>query len=347
MEFEYIFDDIDICECVGMFEDEYVYDIEVDDDTHTFIGNDILVHNSLYISLTPMMESIGFDPFADEQKTKNFILHVDEIHIKPLYNTFLEKYAKRYQVKNLHDFELETISKTALFIAKKNYLNNIVWEDGVNYPSQSYYYPKGVEIIRSSTPPFVRRNVYRVINYLFSTPKPNVQEVMRIVKQVKKEFELADIEDISMTSSCTNYSQKVIDDTVGIKYVKGTYFSVKAACFHNYLLNKNSEYKKRYDMIKSGRIKYYYCKEHSLGERVFAYLRSFHPTEIVTKERVSIDTDVQFEKTFLSIVNKFIKPMNMPKITKRISVLVSLFNFDESEEEDDDDFNEDEFNNYK
>ena len=30
------------------FDDEYVYDIEVDD-THTFFGNDILVHNSIYV----------------------------------------------------------------------------------------------------------------------------------------------------------------------------------------------------------------------------------------------------------------------------------------------------------
>ena len=46
---EYILDDLEVCECIGIFEDEYVYDIEMDDPTHTFIANDILVHNSLYI----------------------------------------------------------------------------------------------------------------------------------------------------------------------------------------------------------------------------------------------------------------------------------------------------------
>lgn len=42
--------DIICCENVGNFEDEYVYDIEVDDKTHTFVANNILVHNSIYAS---------------------------------------------------------------------------------------------------------------------------------------------------------------------------------------------------------------------------------------------------------------------------------------------------------
>ena len=44
------FEEIESCELVGNFNDEYVYDIEVNDDTHTFIANDMLVHNSLFVS---------------------------------------------------------------------------------------------------------------------------------------------------------------------------------------------------------------------------------------------------------------------------------------------------------
>ena len=46
MEFEYIFDDIEICECVGYFEDEYVYDIEVEN-THCLIVNGVVAHNCM------------------------------------------------------------------------------------------------------------------------------------------------------------------------------------------------------------------------------------------------------------------------------------------------------------
>ena len=196
----------------------------------------------------------------------------------------------------------------------------------IHYESLSYFYPKGIEIIRSSTPPFVRKNVYRVINYIFGNPeKININDVLKIVKGLRKEFEMADIEDISMTTSCSNYNQKVLDDTISLETVKGAHFGVKAAAFHNYLLNKNSEYKTKYDFVKSGRIKYYYCK-HPMAD-VFGYLRSFHPIEIVEKEKVIIDMDTQFEKSFLGIINKFIEPLGLPKINKRLSVLTSLFNF--------------------
>ena len=282
--------------------------------------------DSCYVSMTPLMNSVNFNHNIDDTLTKNFILHIDEVCVKPLFNIMLEKYAKQFGVVSLHDFELETISKSALFLKKKHYLNNIVWEDGVHYESLTYFYPKGIEIIRSSTPLFVRKNIYKVINYLFTNPgNINIHEVLKIVKELKREFEMADIEDISMTTSCSNYNQKVLDDTVTLSCVKATHYGVKAAAFHNHLLNKNSEFKTKYDMIKSGRIKYYYCK-HPQAE-VFGYLRSFHPIEITEKEKVRIDIDTQFEKSFLGIINKFIEPLGLSPINKRLSILTSLFNF--------------------
>lgn len=282
--------------------------------------------DSLYVSYTPIMKSVGFDNIEDMEWGRRFIIHFDLIYMKPLLTKFLDDYAKMFNVNNLHDFELETISKSSLFIKKKHYLNNIVYEDGVPYEDLSFYYPKGIEIVRSSTPPFTRKNVYRVINYLFgNTGNLNIMNVLKLVKELRKEFEMADIEEISMTTSCSNYNDKVLDDTVGVVVKDGAHFGVKASCFHNYLLNKNSEYKSKYDFLKSGRIKYYYCT-HPVN-KVFAYLRSFHPLEIVEKENVKIDMDEQFDKAFLTVVNKFLEPLGMQKINKRLSVLNSLFDF--------------------
>ena len=39
---------------------------------------------------------------------------------------------------------------------------------------------------------------------------------------------------------------KVLNDTTGFEPVKGAHFGVKAAAFHNFLLNKNSEFKKNH-----------------------------------------------------------------------------------------------------
>lgn len=323
---EYYFDEIETCELIGEFENDYVYDIEVDDNTHTFIANDILVHNSLYVSYKPIMKSIDY-----KGNELEFILHLDKILIKNLFNNYLDKYAKNYNVQNKHDFELETINKSAIHLGKKHYINNVIWEDGIFYDESSYFYPKGIEIVRSSTPPFVRGKdqkggVWDFIRYIFSNPDNlDIRSILKLVKEQRKSFELEDIENISMNTSCSNYNNKVIDDTNSIETQKGSHFSIKAAAFHNFVLNKNSEYKTKYDLIKSGKIKYYYCT-HPLNN-VFAYLRSFHPYEITEKEKIYIDYDTQFEKCYLSLINKFIEPLGLPLINKRLSVLSSLFNF--------------------
>lgn len=323
---EYFLDDIESCEMIGEFKDEYVYDIEVDDKTHTFIANDILVHNSLYVSYKPIMKSVNYKGSEIE-----FILHVDKVFVKNLFKDFLDKYAKNYEVENKHDFELETINKSAIHLGKKHYINNVVWEDGIFYEDLSYFYPKGIEIVRSSTPSFVRGKdqkggIWDFIRYLFSNPDNlDIRSVLKLVKEQRKAFEMDDIENISMNTSCTGYEDKVLDDINGIETMKGAHFSIKAAAFHNYILNKNSNYKTKYDLIKSGKIKYYYCV-HPMNN-VFGYLRSFHPYEITEKEGVIIDYDTQFEKCYLSLVNKFIEPLGLPVINKRLSVLNSLFSF--------------------
>jgi len=297
---------------------------------NSYTGNNPLIiygdTDSLYISYQPIMDSVGY-----EGNELEFILHIDKVFVKNLFKKYLDYYSKSYKVENKHDFELETINKSAIHLGKKHYINDVVWEDGLFYESLSYFYPKGIEIVRSSTPSFVRGKdqnggIWDFIKYLFSHPgNLNIQDVLKLVKEQRKLFEIDDIENISMNTSCTNYNDKVIDDVNDIVVLKGSHFSIKASAFHNYLLNKNSEYKTKYDMIKSGKIKYFYCK-HPLNN-VFGYLRSFYPYEILEKEKVLIDYDTQFEKSYLSLVNKFLEPLGLPMINKRLSVLNSLFGF--------------------
>ena len=275
--------------------------------------------DSLYISFTPIANSANF-----KGDVLDFILHLDRVIVKKLFTQYLDEYAAKFGVKNIHDFELETINRSALHIQKKNYINNVVFEDSIFYDNLTYFYPKGVEIVKSSTPPFVRENIYEFLKYIFANPDNiNIRKVLSIVKDLKKQFMMADIEDISMTTSCSNYAVKTIDDVTDVVTVKGAHFGVKAAALHNYLLNKNSEYKTKYDNIRGGRIKYYYCN-HPKND-VFAYMRSMHPYEICEKEGVKIDYDTQFENTFLHIINRFLEPIGLPTINKRLSVLNSIF----------------------
>ena len=280
--------------------------------------------DSLYITFQPMIDSCNFKGDGLE-----FIITLDRVFVKNMFTKWLDIYAEKYKVKNIHDFELETINRSALHIEKKNYINNVVYEDSIIYDNMTHLYPKGVEIVKSSTPAFARGHnqkggVWDFIRYIFNNPNNlNSREVIVIMKELRKKFESADIEDISFGTQVNKYKEKVIDDNSNLLIVKGAHFSVKAAAFHNYLLNKNTEFKSKYDLIKSGKVKWYFCK-HPLNER-FAYLRSFHPYEILEKEKVLIDYDEQFDLSILSIVNRFAKPIGLPEVNKRLSVLSSLF----------------------
>jgi hypothetical protein len=161
------------------------------------------------------------------------------------------------------------------------------------------------------------------VKYLFSNPDTfNIKELLRLVKNLRKEFELAPIDDISMQTSVSNYDTKMLDDkSLPLKYVSGAHFSVKASGYYNYLLHTNPEFQKRYEFIKSGtKIKYYVCKDTSINE-MFAYIRGSYPIEIAP----DIDYDEQFMRSILSPINSIIEPLNMPEITKRLKVVMDIF----------------------
>jgi aspartate carbamoyltransferase regulatory subunit len=211
-------------------------------------------------------------------------------------------------------------------------LKNIVWEDGIFFEPLSYFYPTGIKIVRSETPPFVRGKdqkggIWEFIKYLFTNPDDlNIKDILKIVKQIRREFDLEEVDNISSQTSCSNYQDKVINDTTDIEVVSKTHYGVKAAAFYNYLLNRNSELKTKYDIIRGGtKVKYYYCKHDK--HNVFGYLRGMHPNEITEKEGVMFDYDAQFDKTVLSICNGFLKALDLPMINKRMSILGSLFAF--------------------
>lgn len=253
----------------------------------------------------------------------DFVLKMDKFRMKDLFNKGMSEYAEKFGVTNLQDFELERINESSINLAKKKYIQHIVYEDGVNYDRLKYFYPKGVELVRSSTPLFARERIPELIKYLFQNPETfNIKELIGIIRGMRKEFELVNIEDISGQSSCSNYSSKILDDRTCVSFVKGAHFAVKAAAYYNYMLHQNATLQNKYEFIKSGnKIKFYYTKDNTIGS-IFGYHKGAFPIEYAP----NIDYDTQFEKTILSPINSIIEPLGMPEISKRLSVVVGLFN---------------------
>jgi hypothetical protein len=252
----------------------------------------------------------------------DFIQGVDHFRYGGYFKKCLEDYAESYGVKNREDFELERISESIINIAKKKYIQHIVYEDGIPYDRLTYIFPKGVELVRSSTPAFARDKIVEIVKYLFSHPDTfNIKDLLKLVKNLRKEFELADIDDICMQSSVSNYETKVLDDKERLNFVSGAHFAVKASAYYNYLLNKDKSLQSKYEFIKSGtKIKYYYCRNKRVND-IFAYTRGSFPIEMAPE----VDYDIQFAKSILSPINSIIEPLGMPEITHRLSVVMDIF----------------------
>jgi DNA polymerase elongation subunit (family B) len=297
--------------------------------------NDILKNNTLNIIIVDghFVKDRKFSSI-DSKKYKillnwfdelDFIHGLDHFRIAGYFKQKLEEHAATYGVENREDFELERIDESIINIAKKKYIQHIVYEDGIHYEPLQYFFPKGVELVRSSTPAFAREKIIDVVKYLFSNPDSfNIRDLLKIVKNLRKEFDLCvpdKIDDISMQSSCTNYEQKVLSDKDKLSFVTGAHFSVKAAAYFNFLLHKNTKVHEKYEFIKSGnKIKYYYCKDKGMND-IFAYVRGSYPIEFAPE----IDLTTQFSKSILSPINSIIEPLGLPKINERLSVIMDIF----------------------
>ena len=289
---------------------------------------DLLVFDGHFIKDRTLNKLIKDGVFTSEIKWNwtnelDFIQGLDFFRYGGYFKQCLEDYAASFGVENKEDFELEKISESIINIAKKKYIQHIVHEDGIDFDPMSYIFPKGVELVRSSTPLFARDKIVDIVKYLFSHPDTfNIKELLKLVKNLRKEFELADIDDIAMQSSCSNYDAKIIDDkSLPLKYVNGAHFAVKAAAYHNYLLHQDRVAQQKYEFIKSGtKIKYYVCKDKTVNDQ-FAYMRGSFPHEFAPQ----IDYDEQFSKAILSPINSIIEPLGLPEITKRLSVVMDIF----------------------
>ena len=289
---------------------------------------DLLLIDGNYVKDRELNKMIKSGVFASKirwnwNSEQDLIQGIDNFRFGGYFKKCLEDYAESFGVENKEDFELERISESMINIAKKKYICHITYEDGIPYERLNYIYPKGVELVRSSTPAFAREKIVHIVKYLFSHPDTfNIKDLLKLVKGLRKEFELADIDDICMQSSVSKYEIKVLEDTkLPLQFVSGAHFAVKSGAHHNYLLSLNKDYQQKYEFIKSGvKIKYYCCKDKSVTD-MFAYSRGSYPIEFAPE----IDYDEQFAKSILSPINSIIEPLGMPEITKRLSVVMDIF----------------------
>ena len=213
MNYNIQIEDIDIIEQLDDFNDEYVYDIEVDD-THTFFANDILAHNSIYVEFGRITNQLGIP----EDQAAQFVVNLWNWGCGPYMKQKYEDYAKKYNCdRNIQDLELEKIADTTILTSKKHYAMAECFKEPNIFlkPMEEVVY-KGLEIVQGSTPPFARecqKDFTRYVLEWFQTHKERMpyEDIISRIKQYKQEFLLKAPDEISKGSSIGDYNKFILD----------------------------------------------------------------------------------------------------------------------------------------
>lgn len=254
---------------------------------------------------------------------KDFILTIYDVFLSDYLKKCFDIYSERYKTVNYQKFELEKISDSGIWLAKKKYVYNTVWKDpGIDVEPLTDITAKGVEIVQSSSAKFVRDTLKNLLKYIFTKKKDfNIAEFATILKKYKEEFKLKNIEDIAASSAIGDYEKYVLLDRDKIVLEKGCPIHVRAAANYNYSLH-NSKYKKRYQPIRSGeKVKYYHVKSQKEEDNIFAFMPGSFPVEFAPP----IDHDVQFAKSIVQPINRFVEAMGYAPVSSQIVVSTQLF----------------------
>lgn len=272
--------------------------------------------DSGYLIFEECMEAVNW-----QGGVKEFVIRLNNFRLAPLIKKVLDDYAKSFGVDNYLDFELETIAENAVWVAKKKYVQNIIWKDGKDYDNLSYIKTTGLEIIQSSTPVFCREKLIEAVKFIFSKKKLTVEnnpELVGLIKDIKREFKMSNIEKISMSRGISNYKKFVLNDTDGFELNKGCPIHVRAGAYHNYLLNQDSRLKQKYQLIQGGdKIKWYHSVDDGMNNN-FGYKPGEYPIEIAPK----IDYERQFQSTIIDPLNRIIIPAGLPPINPSLAYTV-------------------------
>jgi len=258
--------------------------------------------DSLYLSVKYVVEQIRLrnEGITDVELVKQVNAFVAKI-IQPILSDGYEALAKYVNANENRMFmNHEKTITNALWTSKKHYALNVLWDEGVTYPVPKLKV-KGIEVVRSSTPKIIRDALKESIGIMLA----DESKLLDFVKEQKAKFKSNEIMDIAFPRSANNIDRFLVEKADGsLAYGLKTPIGVRAAIvYNNHIKDMDG-----WPQINSGeKIKFVYLtKPNTFDENVIGFIRRI-PEEAVKY----VDWDLQFEKTFLSVIKNIYTKMGL------------------------------------
>lgn len=287
--------------------------------------SDVVVYgdtDSCYLSFQDVVKSCNWP----NENGKDLVLDIYKYRLKEYIENCFDIYAKKYGAENIQKLELEKIAHSGIILAKKKYVLDLAWKDpGISYESLKKISSTGVELVQSSTPKFCRTHLLDLLEILFKEKHNlNLVKFTEKLRELKEQFKLSDITEISKNTSISDYNKYIIQDKDKLSIASKCPVHVRAAGIYNFKINSDLKLKRKYPLIKAGdKVSWYYAKP-TFNEKdfdVFAYTPSTHPYEIAP----AVDYDRQFSKVIIEPINRFVETMKFGAIPSNLITSKRLF----------------------
>jgi len=274
-------------------------------------------YGSLFNSMTPEYKK----KYSTDESILNWILKFNKEFLDKQNNKWCDELYNPRHGHNIHEFELETVSQAGIYLKKKKYLKGLVFSKGTFMLGHPKVSGTGIEIIKSTTPKLCREILTDLMNSLMFAYKSEnkneyIMEFNQKLSDYRKKFYTAPVEDISQSVGVGAYKKYVIDDENELILGKQCPVSVQAVARFNYLAHKNGQ-----DNLKfySGKIKYYNI---TIGDKICYF---GFPAGELPQWAPKMSKIVQWQKTVIEPINRFLEVMDIPKVNPGNAQQLSLF----------------------
>lgn len=300
--FEYEIDNIESIECIGEIEN-YMYDIGMEDSPHTFFANDILVHNSLFLSALPILEKMNIDLSNTDlaiNETVKIATNVQN-YINELYSKFTTRnlFVKDHKLK----IKQENVASAGIWLAKKRYALWMILKEGSRVNKLAV---TGIDVVRSDFPKLFQNSLSKILSDILTLKsKTNVNKILIDMKNnMKKE----DIYKVMFNKGVKGIEDYSINRPGLFKHVKGATAQAKAAINHNDFLKYKNIVS---DEIRSNsKIKWTYLVKNPYNLESIALKGYEDPQELVDYTKMYLDYERVFYDGFVSKVQDFYDAAN-------------------------------------
>lgn len=309
---------------LGKSED-YVYDCEVDDESHSFYANDILIHNSQFIDLTVLTDNLilKYDlpekiidwPQEKKQELWNIMSEFTDNEInKFIRDSVHEKFCTNMQHKLT--YELEYLADTGLYESQKHYFVHKIFEEGDIVDKIKV---TGISLKKNETDKVMKnfiKDIYEgvVINDWKESDYTNY------LNNLYDTFTKFNIDQIAFWKGYGTAKES----TGFLQMAKGATQISRACSYHNQIIEK-LKLGEKYDQLKVGdKCRFCYILPSNMyGINCIAYKPGNWPKEF--NKIFEIDYSTMFTKIILDQLKKFREACKFNNIDPKKQMVQDIF----------------------